>query len=230
MDTEPAAGTAVIQPWSGASRLLSPVNGSLPGPIEPRADQRPVSHADVAPTVLEHFGVAIPEYLWGDSRANGSSAAPLVGDFNDSGALDVADIDILTSDVAANRFSSALDLNADRELDIDDVNLWIELADTWTGDVDIDGEFNSSDLTILFKHGKYETDEPALWSEGDWNADGRFRSSDFVAAFEDGGYEQGPRLPGKLVPETGITHPFAMGVFCLLVMHQRKLLQITTRE
>ena len=61
--------------------------------------------------------------------------------------------------------------------------------DRTVGDVNDDDRFNSSDLVWIFQVGKYETEEPALWSEGDWNGDGRFNSNDLVLAFQAGGYE-----------------------------------------
>lgn len=45
------------------------------------------SHADAAPTILDHFGVAIPEHYWGVSRASGSfvGSADINGDGTVSG-------------------------------------------------------------------------------------------------------------------------------------------------
>jgi hypothetical protein len=54
-----------------------------------------------------------------------------------------------------------------------------------------DGQFDSADLILAFAAGKYETDEPAVWSEGDWNNDGRFDSADLVLALSTGNYEHG---------------------------------------
>jgi len=48
---------------------------------------QPVSHADVAPTVLDHFGVTIPSHYFGVSRASGAtfSTADINGDGSISG-------------------------------------------------------------------------------------------------------------------------------------------------
>ena len=75
-----------------------------------------------------------------------------------------------------------------------------DLKNTWFGDSNLDGEFNSSDFVEVFTAGKFELNEDATWSQGDWNGDNRFNSSDFVEAFTDGGFEQGPR-PAQTVPE-----------------------------
>ena len=74
------------------------------------------------------------------------------------------------------------------------------VLNTWMGDSNHDGEFNSSDFVTVFSAGKFETGLAATWEEGDWNGDMVFDSSDFVVAFVDGGYETGPR-PANVVPE-----------------------------
>ena len=75
---------------------------------------------------------------------------------------------------------------------------------TWIGDANLDGEFNSGDMVQVFVAGKYETTENATWGEGDWNGDQQFTSGDMVAAFADGGYEQGLKQTSvSAVPEPG---------------------------
>jgi hypothetical protein len=70
------------------------------------------------------------------------------------------------------------------------VRVWPE-GERQPGDGNEDGQFDSADLILAFAAGKYETDEPAVWSEGDWNNDGRFDSSDLVLALSTGNYEHG---------------------------------------
>lgn len=98
------------------------------------------------------------------------------------------------------------DLTADGKLDTADLHFWLKtLKKSWSGDSDLDGEFNSGDLIQVFAAGKYEQDLEAGWEEGDWNGDRRFDSSDLVSSFQDGGYERGP-LTGLPVPEPGYKH------------------------
>jgi hypothetical protein len=126
------------------------------------------------------------------------------GDFDVNGMLDVNDVNRLTTAVAEGQSLTAYDLTADGDFTVDDLNYWTKtLANTWTGDVNLEGLFNSSDLVAVLAAGKYESGTPALWSEGDWNADGRFSTNDLVVAFQDGGYEQGPRAGVQAVPEPG---------------------------
>ncbi|MCA9217112.1 MAG: PEP-CTERM sorting domain-containing protein, partial [Planctomycetales bacterium] len=104
----------------------------------------------------------------------------------------------------------ALGVNPDPWLRLDDGSLTDpserttyvhDVLNTWMGDSNRDGEFNSSDFVEVFGAAKYETGQDAVWNEGDWNGDGLFNSGDFVVAFSDGGYEMGPRPEAHAVPE-----------------------------
>ncbi len=124
------------------------------------------------------------------------------GDFNGDGVLDTADIDDLTAQSAGGTDPPKYDLNSDGAVNVQDVNVWVgELFNSWIGDANLDGEFNSSDLVVVLSAGKYEVEEDAIWSSGDFNGDGRANSSDLVAALSDGGYEVGPRAGVAAVPE-----------------------------
>ncbi len=137
----------------------------------------------------------------------------LPGDFNRDGQIDMADIDLLTAAAAANENDVAFDLNADRLVNGDDVQVWIkDLKYGWLGDADVNGTFDSNDFIRVFVSGKYEQALPAVWSEGDWDGDGRFTSGDFVVAFADGGYEQGPRAAARAA---SVPEPNAMGLLLL---------------
>ena len=95
------------------------------------------------------------------------------------------------------------DLNADALVDNEDIKVWVkDLFNSWVGDANLDGEFNSSDLVVVLASGTYETNGPAVWSTGDFNGDGLANSSDLVAALADGGYELGPVAAAvRAVPE-----------------------------
>ena len=122
------------------------------------------------------------------------------GDFDGNGDIDTADIDALTAAVAAG--DTSFDLNGDSVVDNADRVVWVsEIAKTWFGDSNLDGEFNSSDFVGVFTSGKFETGNDASWAEGDWDGDGKFTTGDFVAAFTDGGFEMGPRVATQSVPE-----------------------------
>jgi MYXO-CTERM domain-containing protein len=126
----------------------------------------------------------------------------LPGDFNGNGVLDIEDIDDLTTQTAGGTNPAGYDLNGDALVNVDDIAVWIkDRANSWVGDANLDGEFNSSDLVTVLASGTYEADVASVWSTGDFNGDGRTNSTDLVAALADGGYEAGPRAAVASVPE-----------------------------
>ncbi|MCA9197152.1 MAG: hypothetical protein KDA87_06415 [Planctomycetales bacterium] len=141
-------------------------------------------------------GTAIDEIeIYGGLIAN-------VCDVNSDGMCDVADIDAISQAIRNGESDARFDVNQDGSVSNDDRTHWVvELQQTWFGDSNFDGEFNSSDFVAVFQTRKFETGEAATWATGDWNGDGEFDSSDFVAAFTDGGYELGPRTGVASVPE-----------------------------
>jgi hypothetical protein len=145
----------------------------------------------------------------------------VLGDFNANGNLDAGDLDLLADAMATNDL--AFDLNGDNVTNVADRRLWIEdLKNSYMGDSNLDGEFNSSDLVNVFTAGKFETGSPATWSEGDWTGDKVFNSSDFVEAFQGGGYEIGPRGAVAAVPEPGTLGSLCLGFLGFLRMWRRR--------
>ena len=71
--------------------------------------------------------------------------------------------------------------------DAEDRSVWVQDAkQTWSGDVDLNGEFNSSDLAHVFVAGAYDGGKAAGGTEGDRKGDGIFDNGEFVIAFEEG--------------------------------------------
>ncbi len=132
------------------------------------------------------------------------------------------DINSLQDEIKAGTNDPAFDLNGDGVVDIKDQDVFVtDSLGTWTGDSNLDGEFNSGDLVVIFAAGEYEDNNPddpstimnSMWEEGDWNADRDFDSSDLVKAFADGGYEVGPRQAAAVA---GVPEP--SGIVCLLTI------------
>ena len=145
------------------------------------------------------------------------------GDFDANDKFDEIDIDWLQLKILGGSGLAVpyrlredmFDLDADGRATQRDVTVWVkDIKHTYLGDANVDGEFNSTDLVLVFQAGRYEVPtqrsrsnfiDPATWSTGDWDSDGEFTSSDLVVAFQDGGYEAGPRAVVTPVPEpTGI--------------------------
>jgi hypothetical protein len=125
------------------------------------------------------------------------------GDYNLDGFVNEADINLQSA--AMNEPSPDVmlyDENDDGVVDYDDrVIMLHDHVFTWVGDANLDGEFDSGDLVIVFDAGKYDMGEMATWSEGDWDGNMLFDSGDLVVAFADSGYDAGPRPAPVPVPE-----------------------------
>ncbi|MCA9172303.1 MAG: PEP-CTERM sorting domain-containing protein, partial [Planctomycetales bacterium] len=143
-------------------------------------------------------------------------AAPtgLRGDFNGDGVLDASDINALTSESAAGSNNVAYDLNGDNAVNDADIKEWIGASDifnSYVGDANLDKQFDTSDLVVLFAAGTYENGAAAVWTTGDFTGDGLFTTSDLVAALSDGGYENGPKAAVSAVPEPSSLMLLALG-------------------
>ena len=106
--------------------------------------------------------------------------------------------------VAAGENPLDYDLNNDAMVNTEDIHIWIQdLASTWIGDANLDGQFDSGDLVEVFQAGQYEDGIPgnSTWATGDWNGDAEFGTGDLVAAFQDSGFETGNRQSVAAVPE-----------------------------
>ncbi len=130
-------------------------------------------------------------------------AGPVAGDFNGNGERDTADIDLLTDQMLSRQPDLVYDLDGDGSVNIRDRSIWVEnLSNTFFGDSNFDGKFNSGDFVHVWQAAKYEKGLSATWEEGDWNGDKVFNSSDFCSAFGCGGYERSQRDGGlQVVPE-----------------------------
>lgn len=143
------------------------------------------------------------------------SVQNIPGDVNSDGELDDADIDLIAEHLVGPQDLN-FDVNASGAVDIDDYNFWLtDLKNVYRGDANLDGQFDSTDLVLVFQAGKFEDGQNlnAGWAEGDWNGDRDFDSSDFVAAFIEGGYDRGPKPP--IVPEPNFVPPLCFGLWTI---------------
>lgn len=138
-------------------------------------------------------------------------------DFDGDGSLGLGDINALRGAIIAGTNDGDFDVTGDGSVDLTDLAAIVndrEKLNTYFGDANLNGEFNSADFVAVFTTAKYETGQAATWEEGDWNADGLFNSSDFVVAFSDAGYEQGAR-PVNAVPEPNAICLLLLGLVCI---------------
>ena len=104
------------------------------------------------------------------------------------GNAPVLDINELQDAIKAGSNDARFDINGDGAVNLLDQDAFVENdLNTWTGDANLDGEFNSGDLVAAFTQGEYEDNDPARpetimnsrWEDGDWNADREFRQQRF---------------------------------------------------
>jgi hypothetical protein len=136
---------------------------------------------------------------------------PLQGDYNGNGSLDAGDLDMQAQAIAGGLNPKEYDLNNDDLVNFADREVWVnDLKNTWIGDANLNGEFNSGDMVQVFARGKYEKGVAAGWEDGDWNGDTFFGSSDMVAAFVAGGYEKGLKEGGPNAAVSAVPEPSAI--------------------
>ena len=158
-------------------------------------------------------------------------AVPIIpGDVNVDDQLTAHDIDLLAAGIGVGVDSNFYDVNQDDEVNEFDHVSWVEgIANTYYGDSNLDGEFNSGDLVAVFNAGEYEDaiDLNSGWASGDWNGDSEFTTTDLVRAFQGGGYEQGPKSAIRAVPEPSTLGCGVVGLIGLLSLTRRSRGELT---
>jgi hypothetical protein len=149
-------------------------------------------------------------------------ASSILGDVDRDGQLTAKDIDLIAEAIRKRDDASDYDMNGDGFVNRLDHDAWVkDIQGAWLGDANLDGDFNSGDLVMVFQAGTYETGEQAGWARGDWTGDQVFDSADFVAAFQDGGYELGVRAAVRAVPEPTSAALMLIGIIATSRLRRR---------
>ena len=145
------------------------------------------------------------------------------GDFSANSIVDATDIDLLAEEIRFGGSNRALDLTGETTVDSADHRHWVtQLAGTWYGDSNLDGQFNSRDFVDVFQAGEYEDniEGNSTWATGDWNGDAEFSSADIVLASQDGGYGAGP-IAAAAVPEPSTAWSLLVMACCWMAARPR---------
>ena len=130
-------------PWEAATKLPSSVN--MGGDVWPSmsSDGSMLYYAVtfVGPEGIDLWQVPV-------------DPLPPMGDYDDDGVLSPPDIDELNRHVRLATEDLRYDVNEDWLLNMDDRDFWVhQLAETYFGDVDLNGKFTSDDMVQRFMSG-----------------------------------------------------------------------------
>ena len=120
----------------------------------------------------------------------GSVVLGLVGDFNQSGVLDIGDLDQLAAEIKSGSTAAEFDLDQSGLVDLDDRTYWVtDVRSTLIGDADLNGVVNFSDFLVLSENfgAVAGGDGGPGWGEGDFDGDGSVGFPDFLALSENFG-------------------------------------------
>ncbi|MEZ6116689.1 MAG: dockerin type I domain-containing protein [Pirellulaceae bacterium] len=123
----------------------------------------------------------------GQMIANATWRTEITGDLNHDGQISALDIDRLCEAIRSGEDNQAFDFQADNRIDQNDLHVFIrDILKTRPGDVNLDGQFDSTDLVLVFQAGEYDDAlvRNSSYSTGDWNCDQEFDSADFVTVFQ----------------------------------------------
>ena len=126
-------------------------------------------------------------------------------DLNGDSTIDAGDIELLTQAVRSrSEDTDRFDVNADGLIDEADRRFFIRaVGNTYFGDANWDGAFDTSDLIEVLQAGEFEDDIAgnSVWSTGDWDGDGDFGARDLLKALQSGSYEAFKAPAVATVPE-----------------------------
>ncbi|MEM6334319.1 MAG: PEP-CTERM sorting domain-containing protein [Planctomycetota bacterium] len=143
-----------------------------------------------------------------------------LGDFDDSAALDVADLEGLFDQQGLADPAFGYDLTGDGQVTTADLDRWIlELAGTAYADANLDLKVDTSDLAILAAG--FGTIGDAAWGTGDFNGDGNVDTSDLAILAAGFGFDASAPVLAAAVPEPATLGVVGLGLISLARRRRR---------
>ena len=126
----------------------------------------------------------------------------ILGDVNQDGEVNAADIDELYGKMMEEPPDPAADLNSDGVVDKKDIDVLVhDILNTEHGDVNLDGKVDNADFgAVLGFFGA----TGAVWGQGDVNGDGKVDNADFGAVLGNFGFQSVTEVATQTTRQTPI--------------------------
>lgn len=136
------------------------------------------------------------------------------GDFDGDFLRSATDIDLLSAAIRINSSNTDFDLNQDGSVDDLDRSVWMNLAGTVSGDVNLDGQVDFGDFLVLSQNFGLD----GGWTAGDVDGSGDVRFQDFLLLSENFGKTT---MAYSSVPEPNASAAFVVGMVMLARFRRR---------
>ena len=151
------------------------------------------------------------------------TAAALLGDFDQDGSLDADDIDQLSLQLRTTPDNRSFDLNNDATLSQADREVWVrDLANTFFGDADMDGDVDFADFLTLSENFGSPDHRSRGWSQGDFDGDREVGFPDFLALSANFGGVAAANASAASVPEPAGLSIALFGILGLIGFRRRR--------
>lgn len=185
--------------------FLSDVDPEWSWVLSPDGDNLLYSYDEAFDLIGTQPGIAVSR----DSTFTliGNSLVPsIVGDFDENGLLEAADIDILAAAIRGGSTDAEFDLNSDSMVDAADHLYWVEsIKGTFLGDATLNGTVEFEDFLELSRH----FGEIGGWAKGNFDLTTDVQFPDFLALSRNFGKTSGA-VAAAAVPE-----PTSAGLLCI---------------
>lgn len=149
----------------------------------------------------------------------GNSLTPsILGDFDENGFLEAADIDILAAAIRDGSMDSKYDLNADNMVDDADHLFWVEsIKGTFLGDATLNGAVEFNDFLELSRH----FGEVGGWAKGNFDLTTDVQFADFLALSRNFG-KMSDSVAAAAVPEPASAGLLGLAAAMMLTLRRKQ--------
>ncbi|MCC5830644.1 MAG: PEP-CTERM sorting domain-containing protein [Phycisphaeraceae bacterium] len=148
------------------------------------------------------------------------------GDLTGSGSVGIPDFDYFSQVYQSGQYDWRADLNNDGVVDLEDWHILVhDIAGTFFGDVNFDGQVDDFDIQQILASGKFMAgDTGATWADGDMNLDGRVDMDDILLILDSWGSTASldSLMTMAAIPEPATAGPMMLGAGMLLARRRNR--------